>query len=355
MDVRPSVGPARRVDLSGPRPLVRRVDTSAALTPVRRVDTSSPRTRAQWVDTSTPADISGEEAGRGHLQIARKVFERVAAVAAGEVTGVGSPQGNQASQLLGRGLPRASADLAGSHVHLETAVPLRWPSVAPAVAAAVREHVGSRVGEMTGHTVDSVDVELAAAVRYGGSVRSGGPVTPPPARVPTGPAAAAVVGVVLALALIGAGVVAIRDALMKAGAVSGSPLLPRAARWLAGLAPTGLVLGLSIASLVLGLVLLVLALRRRSRPDLALDAATPIHVRAGDIARVAAAAADEVDGVQSATATATRSRVRVVVRVTGETQEIADAVTQRVTEALRAVRTGSGMPGPAVTTTMKGI
>lgn len=350
----PSSPAPRRVQ-TAPSPGARRVDLGPWTGSARRVDTTTTGTPVRRVDTSGPADLTGEPAGRGQLQIAEKVFERIAAVAAGEVAGVGSPQGNQASQLLGRGLPRASVDVAGSRVHLATAVPLRWPSVAPATASAVREHVGSRVTEMTGRTVDSVDVELAAAVRSGGSVRPGEPVTPTPARVPTGPAAAAVVGIVLSLVLIGAGVVAIRDALIKAGALGGSALLPRAGRWLAGLGPTGLVLGLSIASLVVGLVLLVLALRRRSRPDLSLDAATPVHLGARDVARVAAAAADRVDGVQNAHATATRSKVRVVVKVTGETPEIAEAVTQRVTEALRSVRGRRGTAGPAVTTTMKGI
>lgn len=350
----PSSPAPRRVQMpSAPEP--RRVDLGPSTAPARRVDTSAPSTPVRRVDTSGPADLAGEAAGRGELEIADKVFERIAAVAAGEVAGVGSPQGNQASQLLGRGLPRASVDVAGSHVHLATAVPLRWPSVAPATASAVREHVGSRVTEMTGRTVDSVDVELAAAVRSGGSVRPGEPVTPAPARVPTGPAAAVVVGIVLSLVLIGAGVVAVRDALIRAGTLNGSPLLPRAGRWLAGLGPTGLVLGLSIASLVLGIVLVVLALKRRSRPDLSLDAATSVHLGPGDVARVAAAAADRVDGVQSARATATRSKVRVVVRVTGETPEIAEAVSQRVTEALRPVRGRRGTSGPAVTTTMKGI
>ncbi len=319
-----------------------------------RVPTSTPAAvRSFRLDDRIPVDTSPATTGRGSLRIEQRVFERIAAVAATEVRGVGTTQGNQASKLLGRGMPRASAELAGSHVHLDTTVPLRWPSTAPGVADAVRDHVGSRVAHLTGHIVDRVDVRLGDTVRTGGSVRTGDAVTPAAARVPTGPAAAAFVGVLVPLVLIGAGVVAVRDALLEAGAAAGSPLLPRAGRWVAGIAPDLLLLGLSVAAVVLGSVLLLLAVKRRSRPDLLLDAAVPVHLHPVDVARVAAAAADQVDGVRSASATATASRVRVAVQTTGDDQRIADAVTSEVTAAVRAVRNRRRGSAPTVTTVMR--
>jgi len=319
-----------------------------------RVPTSTPAAvRSYRLDDRIPAETSPDVVERGSLTIAHRVFERIAAVAASEVAGVGPAQGNHASQLLGRGMPRASAELAGSHVHLETTVPLRWPSTAPGVATAVRDHVGARVAELTGHVVDRVDVELGDTVRMGGRVRSGDPVTPAPARVPTGPAAAAVVGILVPLVLIGAGVLAVRDALIRSGSTGGSPLLPRGGRWIAGITPGSLLLGLSVAAVVVGLVLLLLGVKRRSRPDLVLDAPVPIHLHSGDVARVAAATADQVDGVRSARATATGSRIRVTVHTTGDNQQIADAVTSEVTQAVRAVRRRRGGSAPAVTTSMR--
>ena len=319
-----------------------------------RVDTSSKvALRSYRVDTS-PADFaSPETAERGTLTIAPKVFERIAAVAATEVRGVAPAHGNHASQLLGRGMPRASAELAGSHVHLDTTVPLRWPSTAPDVAAAVREHVGSRVSTLTGRTVDRVDVDLGDTVRTGGRVRVGAPVVATPAPVPTGPAAAAVVGILVPLLLIGIGAIAVRDALISAGSVGGGALLPRAGRWVAGITPGSLVLGLSIAAVVVGLLFLLFGLKRRSRPDLVLDSAVPVYLRPGDVARVAASAADQVDGVLGARATAGSARVRVSVSTTGQNQQIADAVTAEVSQAVRAVRTRRRGSAPAVTTTMR--
>ena len=369
----------RRIEKEAARYQPRRVDTSTERFEPRRVDTSyqgeqptrvsvadggqAPRrverapqgAPARRIDLSAPADVSGEAAGRGSLTISDKVFERTAAVAATEVDGVGPDQGNGAVQMLGRGVPRASVDRAGSHARVSTTAALRWPSDVPAVADAVRSHVAATVGHVTGSTVDAVDVELADAVRSGGQVWQAEPVTPTPARVPTGPAAAAVVGIVVALVLFAAGVVAVRDAVISFGWVGGSPLLPRFGRWLAGLSADGLVLGLSAACLVVGIIFLVLGLKRRSRPGLSLDSAMPIHLEPRDVARVAAAAADQVDGVQDASAHATKSKVSVTVKVTGETQEISDAVTEEVTRALSAVRTRRGGSGPRVTTTMKGI
>ena len=360
-DVAPSsaaAGRSYRVPVATPAAVGSyRVDSSARQAMRSyRVPTSTPAAvRSYRLDDRIPVDTSPATTGRGSLRIEQRVFERIAAVAATEVRGVGVEDSNQASRLLGRGMPRASAELAGSHVHLDTTVPLRWPSPAPEVAAAVRDHVGSRVADLTGHVVDRVDVSLGDTVRSGGSVRPAGAVTPAPARLPTGPAAAAVVGVLVPLVLIGAGVVAVRDALIRAGATGGSPLLPRAGRWVAGIAPGSLLLGLSVASVVVGLLLLLLALRRRSRPDLVLDAAVPIHLRPGDVARVAAAAADQVDGVRSASTTATPSRVRVAVQTTGEVQGIADAVTAEVTAAVRAVRNRRRGSVPTVTTTMRSV
>ena len=306
------------------------------------------------MDASDAAGAA-DAGSRGTLTIADKAIEKLASVAATEVHGVADASGGGMDRLLGRALPRSSAQVSGQRIHLETDVAARWPSPLGVVATATRDHVSARVSELTGMTVDSVDVNVPATVHAGGVVRrrdSDGPPTLTAARVPTGPAAAVIVGFVLALALLALGVVAVWDALIKAGAVHRGALIPRAVRFLAGWTASTTVLVLSIVCILAGIVFLVLALKRRSRPELQLAAAIPVHLGRSDVARLAATAADRVDGVMSASATATRRKVSVVVQVTGEAPEIAEAVTSEVTAHLTGIQTRLRGAAPTVTTRM---
>lgn len=296
---------------------------------------------------------SDEVRGRGSLNIQDSVYTKIAAQAATEVDGVGPQASGGVTQLLGRGLPRASVERGGSHARVDTEVPLRWPSPAAGVAAAVREHVGERVSTLTGSTVDRVNVTFPDTVTEGGVVRGGGSVTPGRAKVPTGAPAAVVVGFVLALVLVAVGFFAVWDVLIHTGALGGTPWLPRAARSVAGLKKTSAMLLISILAVLVGIILLILALRRRSRPKLTLVADIPVFLDPRDAARIAAGAADDVDGVLEARATATRTKVNLSVRVTGEDQSIADAVTEEATRALTPVQSRIGSSSPTVVTKMR--
>ncbi|QOR70910.1 hypothetical protein IM660_00895 [Ruania alkalisoli] len=70
------------------------------------------------------------------------------------------------------------------------------------------------------------------------------------------------------------------------------------------------------AAVALGVLLLVLAWPRRQRVH-RLSAAPALHLRTVDLARLASAAAREVDGVLAATTTVSGRRIRVHVTATG--------------------------------------
>ena len=96
-------------------------------------------------------------ATRGSLSIADRVVSGIARLAAQEVPGtVTVPRAM--GGLAGRGLPRAAARVAASRVHLTVDVAVAWPSSLSRVTSHVCEVVAGRVEELTGLTVDGIDV-----------------------------------------------------------------------------------------------------------------------------------------------------------------------------------------------------
>jgi hypothetical protein len=93
-----------------------------------------------------------------------------------------------------------------------------------------------------------------------------------------------------------------------------------------------------VALALVGLWLLVTALRPRSRKTVPATASTGVFLHTRDIARLASDAAGEVDGVLSAASTASRRAVTVTVRST-TTAGIADGVTDAVAHRLSALQT----------------
>ncbi|WP_193314529.1 DUF6286 domain-containing protein [Georgenia ruanii] len=155
----------------------------------------------------------------------------------------------------------------------------------------------------------------------------------PPATRPTRSGPIGVVGPVLAVLLIAAGLVLLRDALVGYRAVPGPAWIPLGLGAVDGLAPgTGFLVGGIIAVLV-GVWLLYAALRRRVRSRAVLRARTGVYLAPGDIARLASAAAEDVGGVVTASSKAGTRSVRTTVRTTGGPgidQAVLDAVHQRL-------------------------
>lgn len=161
------------------------------------------------------------------------------------------------------------------------------------------------------------------------------------AKAPVGSGRVSTIGVVLALLVTGLGVVGVQTALVSAGLLHGNSWLESGVQTVDGLTPSPWLLPLGVALVLLGLWLLLGAVLPRRRTAVALQADTGVFLRSRDLARLAVAAADEVDGVSDAHASASRSAVTVRVTTTGGGSvggAVEHAVTERLQPLQRAVR-----------------
>lgn len=154
------------------------------------------------------------------------------------------------------------------------------------------------------------------------------------AKPPVGVGPVPFVGAVLALVLVAVGVAGIRDALVGIGAVEGEPWIDSVVDTVDGWQPQFWLVPAGIALVLLGGWLILVALRPRSRTGVAVRAATGVFLRTGDVERLAAWAASDVDGVLSARSSATRRKIEVRVAVTGGANT-ADRVRTAVQDALQ--------------------
>ena len=160
----------------------------------------------------------------------------------------------------------------------------------------------------------------------------------PAAKAPLRRGVITAVGVLLALGLLGLGVVALHDALVPAGVVAGPVWISSAINALDGAEPASWMVPAGLVMVLLGLWALAIALRPRPSTGVALAARTGVYLRPQDVARIARAAADDVDGVTAAKASATRRTVTVLVTVRGaESAQVATDVETTVAETLRAL------------------
>ena len=114
-----------------------------------------------------PGASSGGSAGglpdpaeRGRLDVADRVVERVASIAACEVSGVRSV-GSGLEGVVGRQYPKVGAQVAGGHARVQLDIAVDWPVPLASTAAQVRDHVRDRLTTLVGLAVDAVDVTIA--------------------------------------------------------------------------------------------------------------------------------------------------------------------------------------------------
>jgi len=155
------------------------------------------------------------------------------------------------------------------------------------------------------------------------------------ARQQTGAGSIGVVGPLLALALTGIGGVLLHDAIAEADGRAGRTWLAAIADGLDGSTAEWWMIPAGIGIALIGLWLIVTAVRPRSRKTLAVTSATGVFLRTRDIARLAAAAADDVDGVLSAGSVASRRTVTVTVE--SDRDGVADLVRETVDHRLSAL------------------
>ncbi len=155
------------------------------------------------------------------------------------------------------------------------------------------------------------------------------------ARQQTGAGRIGVVGPVLATVLTAVGVVLLHDAISEADNTPGRSWLAAIVDGLNGFTAEWWLIPAGVAVALIGVWLIVTALRPRSRKAVAVTSATGVFLRTSDIARLASAAADDVDGVLSASSVASRRTVTVTVE--SDTAGIAGHVQAAVAQRLAAL------------------
>jgi len=175
---------------------------------------------------------------------------------------------------------------------------------------------------------EEVDPDSAAA-----------PVEPTAGRTPTATPAAAPWAVLLALVVLALGVVGIRDALIAAGAFGGSSWTKNTANAIDGLTAHTWMIPAGIGLATLGLWWLLAALKPRKRTEISLSGTPGAWMRPGDLARLAQPTAENVEGVVSASTSATRRTVTVKATTTArDSAQVRTAVTDAVGDRLSALR-----------------
>lgn len=101
---------------------------------------------------------------RGRTVIQDTVLQRIATQEAAQVPGV-AQTGSGLTKVVGRHLPKADAVVAGSRARVHVEIAVAWPHPLATVAASVREHVSARLTDLTGLSVDAVDVNVSRVVQ----------------------------------------------------------------------------------------------------------------------------------------------------------------------------------------------
>lgn len=275
-----------------------------------------------------------DAATRGRLTIDEKVVRRIAERAAADVAGRGAGTSVR-ERLGGQTLPRATATVVGRHVRLGVDVAAPAGRTLPDLAHEIRDAVARQVGDLTGLAVDMTDVRVQEVGRFRPEA---GAEQLPAAAPPAAPGAARKAGLVVAFVLLVLGAAAIYDALVQLGAFGGQELVGPLLERLDGLTPSRWMTPAGAALALIGLWLVVSALRRRPHRSLPLSARTGVYATRGAVEELGIDTAVGHGGVLDAKASARSRAVTVRVTTDGEA-ETAGEVRQSVTERLSRLAT----------------
>lgn len=158
------------------------------------------------------------------------------------------------------------------------------------------------------------------------------------AKAPLGTGVQPILGMLWALGLIGLGGVGVRDALVYAGAIDGKPWLEQLAGHLNDREPHDWMIPAGVAVAMVGLFLIVVALRPRPRKGIALTAHTGVYLSSGSVQRVSKSVASQVDGVDTTSVSASRRSVKITATTFSDSPEATRAEIERVvTDRLSAL------------------
>lgn len=283
---------------------------------------------------------------RGQLVIKDRAVERIAAAAALQVPGVTRQRGGL-SLFTGRDLPRADVTTGGGAVAVNLYIAAEWPYDAAALTRRVHDAVDRQLHELTGLPVHELNVLVAAtsvaepAERNEPSVpveyteadivarteyRAPVPVVsplPPLAHPAAAPAAALIAVGALALAFAAA-----RELLIVRGTYAGAPWLRNSFEWFGRLHWQSWIAPVAATLVLLGVVLVVVAVKPRRRTHVPLQVSGPVPtvwMRRTDLARMCSAHASTLPGVHTARTVVDRRRALVSIVGSGE-ESTADLV-----------------------------
>ncbi|MFZ2174466.1 MAG: DUF6286 domain-containing Asp23/Gls24 family envelope stress response protein [Rhodococcus sp. (in: high G+C Gram-positive bacteria)] len=311
--------------------------------------------------TGAEIEDSGAEddttALRGELVIKERAVVKIAVAAALDVPGVVKHSGGL-SRLTGRELPRADVSTGGGAVAINLYIAIGWPCRLDVLGRRLRSEVSRRVEELTGMPVCELNIVVigtestaseenttdqlifADQPDTGDATSAMTPVRP---RTPRATPAAVPAAVVIAVGAIGLAIVAARELLIVRGTIPSAPWIRNTFEWVGRLHWSDWIVPGAVAAVVLGVALVIAALKPRPRTHLPVRiGSTPIvWLRPTDLARKSSSQAGSVPGVRSAHTTVDRKHVtvRVVRSEVSPAADVAIAVREAVEPTLSLLGT----------------
>jgi hypothetical protein len=176
--------------------------------------------------------------------------------------------------------------------------------------------------------------------------------TPAAGRPPTAAPAAAPAGALLALALLGVGVIALRDTAVALQWLRGTPWIDTLLLRIDGMQFASWMIPAGIAAVAVGITLMVSALRPRRRTALAVSARSSVWISPWELAGITTHAANSVSGVFDARSAATLRALTVSARVADA--KTAETKTREIDAAVRAATQILRKPPKVIVRTRKG-
>ncbi|MCZ4520669.1 Asp23/Gls24 family envelope stress response protein [Rhodococcus ruber] len=287
--------------------------------------------------TQAASDEVSDPGSRGSVEIKDRAISRTAIAAALKDPRVTRTTGGL-SRLTGRELPRADVTLGADTIAVNLYIGVRWPSQITEVTQAVHTAVEEALATMTGLHVHRVNVLVSDTTL---DSRPAPVANPDPSqtvspRPPTAGPAAMPVALLFGFILLGVAFVAGREFFIAHGSIGGSPWVADAIGRAARLHWQSWMIAGAIGTAVVGLLLVFVGLKPRTRTHSGLGGGAPtVWAKPTDIARLCSAAAQSTRGVTDAHTVVTRKRIEV--RVRRDPGFDVDSVDAAVREALAPV------------------
>ncbi len=159
----------------------------------------------------------------------------------------------------------------------------------------------------------------------------------PAARTPRATGPVPYLGILWAFLLLALGVGAVRDSLVVLDVIPGGSWTGQALSELDNQAPTDWMVALAVVAIIVGLLLISVALRPRSRSELAVNAHAGVFVTKAGVRRLAQAAALSVDGVDTVSVSASTRQVKVAATAVTDSSATEAGIAAAVNDALQGL------------------